>query len=416
MSDENQGPEVEGPEAEEGAVVESAGNGPGRRMWARITGAEGDWRSLILVPVLAVFTALVIGAIIIAVSDVDLLGLWGEDAGEAFRQTFSRIGDAYGGLFTGAFGSMRGISETLTWATPLILAGLAVAIGFRAGLFNIGAEGQMLMGGLLAVVIGFQFNLTIWLHLPLAILGGFIGGAIWGGIPGWLRAKTGAHEVITTIMFNWIAIRFVDFALKTTFIQREGRRDRISKDVLESAQLPKLLDWIDPQFRLNAGIIVALLAAWGVYWLLFKSTVGFEFRAVGANPDGAKYAGINVTRAYIMVMAVAGGLGGLAGSTQILGVLGNATPGFSANLGFDAIALALLGRSHPFGVVLAGVLFGALRAGGQQMQVASDVGIDLILVIQALIVVFIAAPELIRAIFRVRAGKAQEQITRGWAT
>ncbi len=416
MSDDNNGPEADAPIASEASAAEPDGNDSGRRMWARIAGTEGNWRSQVLVPLLAVFTALVIGAIIIALSDVDVLGLWGEDAGEAFRQTMTRIGDAYSGLFTGAFGSVKGISETLTWATPLILAGLSVAIGFRAGLFNIGAEGQMLMGGMLALVVGFQFNLTIWLHLPLAILGGFIGGAIWGGIPGWLRAKTGAHEVITTIMFNWIAIRFVDFALKTTFIQREGRRDRISKDVLESAQLPKLLDWIDPQFRLNAGIIVALLAAWGVYWLLFKSTIGFEFRAVGANPDGAKYAGINVTRAYIMVMAVAGGLGGLAGGTQILGVLGNATPGFSANLGFDAIALALLGRSHPFGVVLAGVLFGALRAGGQQMQVASDVGIDLILVIQALIVVFIAAPELIRAIFRVKTGKAQEQITRGWAT
>jgi simple sugar transport system permease protein len=385
-------------------------------MWARVTGSEGDWRSLILVPVLAVFTALVIGAIIIAVSDIELLGMWGENAGEAFRQTVARIGDAYRGLFTGAFGSMRGISETLTWATPLILGGLSVAIGFRAGLFNIGAEGQMLMGGMLAVVVGFQFNLPIWLHLPLAVLGGLVGGGIWGGIPGWLRAKTGAHEVITTIMFNWIAIRFVDYALKTPFIQRAGRRDRISNDVLESARLPKLLDWIDPQLRLNAGIIVALLAAWAVYWLLFKSTVGFEFRAVGANPDGARYAGINVTRAYLLVMAAAGALGGLAGSTQILGVLGNATPGFSANLGFDAIALALLGRSHPLGVVLAGLLFGALRAGGQQMQVASDVGIDLILVIQALIVVFIAAPELIRAIFRVRAVKAAEQITRGWAT
>ena len=416
MSDENMPPEAEEPAAEEEVSAEPAAKEPDRRIWARITGVEGDWRSQILVPVLAVFTALVIGAIIIAVSDIDLLGMWGDDAGEAFRQTFSRIGDAYSGLLNGAFGSVRGISETLTWATPLILAGLSVAIGFRAGLFNIGAEGQMLMGGMLALVVGFQFNVTIWLHLPLAILGGFVGGAIWGGVPGWLRAKTGAHEVITTIMFNWIAIRFIDYALKTTFIQREGRPDRISKDVLESARLPKLLDWMDPQFRLNAGIIVALLAAWGVHWLLFKSTVGFEFRAVGANPDGAKYAGMNVTRAYILVMAVAGGLGGLAGSTQILGVLGNATPGFSANLGFDAIALALLGRSHPFGVVLAGLLFGALRAGGQQMQVASDVGIDLILVIQALIVVFIAAPELIRAIFRVRAVKAAEQITRGWAT
>lgn len=415
MSDKNElqpgEPEQNGAQAPDEPPESTEGG-----VWSRIAGLEGDWRNLILVPLLAVFTALVVGAIIIAVSDVDLLRMWGDDAGGAFGETMGRIGQAYKGLAQGAFGSVRGISETLTWSAPLILGGLSVAIGFRAGLFNIGTEGQLIIGGLTALTVGFLIDVPAVLHLPLALLAGLLGGAFWGSIPGFLRAKTGAHEVITTIMLNWIAIRFIDYALKTSFWQQPGRRDRISKEALDSALLPKLLDWYDPRLRVNAGIILALLAAAVFYWLLFRSTLGFEFRAVGYNPDGARYAGINVTRTYILVMALAGAFGGLMGATQTLGVLGRVTPGFSSGLGFDAIALALLGRSHPVGVVLAGLLFGALRAGGQSMQAVSDVGIDLIFVIQALIVVFIAAPELIRAIFRVRAGKAAEQITRGWAT
>jgi simple sugar transport system permease protein len=383
------------------------------KFWEQLSGIGADWQSLILVPILAVISALVIGAFIIAVSTVDLLELWGESPGEAFTETFRTIGEAYAGLFEGAFGSVGAISETLTAATPLILAGLAVAIGFRAGLFNIGAEGQMLIGGMSALMVGFSFEgLPLAIHLPLAIIAGIIGGAIWGGFPGWLRAKTGAHEVITTIMLNWIAIRLVDWALKTPFIQAEGRTDPISKGVLESARLPKLLG---AQYRLHAGIILALLVAWFAYWLLFKSTIGYEFRAVGYNPDGARYAGISVTRAYVMVMAVAGAMAGVAGASQVLGVLHRGSPGFSGNIGFDAIALALLGRSHPFGVVLAGLLFGALRAGGLKMQAASSVGIDLVTIVQALIIVFIAAPALIRAVFRVKAGKGAEQLTKGWS-
>ena len=383
------------------------------KMWEQISGIGADWQSLILVPILAVISALVIGAFIIAVSTVDLLKLWGESPGKAFSETFQTIGEAYAGLFVGAFGSVGAISETLTAATPLILAGLAVAIGFRAGLFNIGAEGQMLIGGMSALMVGFSFEgLPLVIHLPLAIIAGIIGGAIWGGFPGWLRAKTGAHEVITTIMLNWIAIRLVEWALKTSFIQAEGRTDPISKSVLDSAQLPKLFG---SQYRIHIGIIVALLVAWFAYWLLFKSTIGYEFRAVGYNPDGARYAGISVTRTYVLVMAVAGAMAGIAGANQVLGVLHRGSPGFSGAIGFDAIALALLGRSHPVGVVLAGLLFGALRAGGLKMQAASSVGIDLVTIVQALIIVFIAAPALIRAVYRVKAGEGAEQVTKGWS-
>lgn len=384
------------------------------RLFREITGVGVDWRSAVLVPVLAVLTALIVSAFIIAVTDIDALRIWGSNPGKAARLTFGTIGKSYLALFRGSFGSLSAWSETLIAAAPLVFTGLSVAIGFRAGLFNIGAEGQMIMGGLLATIVGFYFHLPWFVHIPLALLGGLIGGAIWGGISGLLRAKTGAHEVITTIMLNWIAIRFLDWALTVDFIQALGRDDSISKDVLASSRLPQFFS--DPRIRLHWGVVLALLAAGFIYWLLYRTTTGYEFRAVGYNSNAAHYAGMNVTWLYILVMAVAGGLSGLAGANQILGPLGRATPGFSGGLGFDAIALALLGRSHPVGVVLAGLLFGALEAGGRQMQAATEVSIDLVQVVQALIVVFIAAPALIRAIYRVRTGKGAEQITKGWAS
>lgn len=381
-----------------------------------VTGVGRDWRSTLLVPILAIVSALIVGAVIMAFGDLETLRLWGSDPGEAFSRTLGTVREAYTALFKGAFWGFNPISETLVRAAPLILAGLSVAIGFQAGLFNIGAQGQMLIGGMFAVVIGFQFSLPLVLHLPLAVIGALIGGALWGAIPGWLRATTGAHEVITTIMLNFIALRLVDWLLTVDFFQPEGRNDPVSKTVLDSARYPKLLEWVNPRLRIHLGFLVALLAAWFIYWLLFKSTIGFQFRAVGANPDGARYSGMNVLWLYVGVMAVAGAMAGLAGGDQVLGVLGRGTPGFVAEVGFDAIALALLGRSHPGGVVAAGLLFGGLAAGGQAMQAAVDVGIDIVQVIQALIIIFIAAPALIKAIYRVRADTESQQVTKGWAT
>jgi simple sugar transport system permease protein len=351
-----------------------------------------------------VLSALIVGAVFIVLTE-------GLDA----------ILPAYRALFSGAFVGWSSISETLLVATPLILAGLAVALGFRAGLFNIGAEGQMTVGGLVAVIAGFSLEgLPAILHIPLALLAGFLGGALWGFIPGLLRAKTGAHEVITTIMLNFIAFRSLDYILKLPGIQAEGRFDPISRPVLPSARLPRILGWLPIDgaggLRLHAGFLVALAMAWVVYWLLFKTTWGFEFRAVGANPHAAKYGGMSVVVAIILVMTLSGALAGMAGGNETIGVLGRASPGFTSAIGFDAIALALLGRSHPGGVVLSAILFGALRAGGRTMQVQSEVGIDLIVIIQALIIVFIAAPELVRAIYRVRGGKETGQLTRGWST
>jgi simple sugar transport system permease protein len=353
-----------------------------------------DFEQLMIVPILAVVMALIIGGIVMLATGVEP----------------GAIGRSYVALFTGSFGSLYAISETLTAAAPLTLAGLGIAVAFRAGLFNIGAEGQLLMGGMGALIVGFSFQgLPIYIHLPLALLAAALAGAIWAGIAGWLRAATGAHEVITTIMLNLTAFRLVDYMLRNPPVQRPDRPDPISKSVLDSAELPQLLDWIDPTLRVHGGFILAVLAVIFIYWLLFRTTIGFEFRAAGLNPDAARYAGMKAGLIIVMVMALAGALAGLAGASQVLGVLGRASPNFSGGIGFDAIALALLGRSHPVGVLLAGLLFGALQAGGRQMQVDAGVSLDIISVIQALIIIFIAAPMLVRAVvpwmFRSRAAR-----------
>lgn len=371
---------------------------PGRSFLRKLTTAT-DWKSGLVIPALAVFTALVIGGIIIMLT------------GYSLAETM----DAYSALLQGSVGSLRAISQTLTEATPLIFTGLAVALAFRAGLFNIGGEGQLLMGGMLAVLAGFTFTgLPLFIHLPLAIVCGAIGGAIWGFIPGLLKAKTGAHEVIVTIMMNYIAYRLVDYLLKTALFQREGRNDPISKTVEASAQLPALLAWLDPAMKVHLGLFLAIGSAAFIWWLLFRTNTGFEFRAVGANPSAARYSGMSVAKAYILVMTISGALAGLAGTSQVLGLLDRASPGFSSGLGFDGIAVALLGRSNPFGVVAAALLFGGLNAGGQYMQANADVGIDLISVMQALIIIFVAAPALISAIYRLKTDASSTQISRGW--
>jgi simple sugar transport system permease protein len=384
----------------DGQVVIEPDDGPGPSFFRKLTMAT-DWKSGFIIPALAVFTALVIGAIIIMLT------------GSSFTQML----EAYGALLKGSVGSLRAISATLTEATPLILTGLAVAVAFRAGLFNIGGEGQLLIGGMSAVLVGFSFTTLPWfIHLPLAVVAGIIGGAAWGFIPGFLKAKTGAHEVIVTIMLNYIAYRLVDYLLKSSLFQREGRNDPISKSVEESAQLPALLGWLDPAMKVHLGLFLAIAAAFFVWWVLFRTNTGFEFRAVGANPSAARYAGMSVTKVYILVMMLAGALAGLAGAGQVLGVLDRASPGFNAGLGFDGIAVALLGRSNPFGVVLAALLFGGLNAGGQYMQANADVGIDLISVIQALIIIFVAAPALISAIYRIKTDASSTQISQGWGS
>ena len=365
---------------------------------AEVAGTNSTMLEAAVIPFLAVFTALVAGALVLVVTDPELWEIFGSL--EWFSASWDQISGAYSALFRGSFGSTRAISETLVAASPVILAGLSVAVGFRAGLFNIGGEGQVLIGGMFAVFVGITFTSVPFPILAiLGLIGGILGGAIWGGFAGFLKARTGAHEVITTIMLNFIASFLVLWLLKTDAFRVPDRNDPVSQTIDEGAQLPRLLSFIDPQLRVHAGIIIALLAAWFVWWLLFKSTIGFQFRALGSNPDAARYGGMRVNTLYVSVMAVAGGLAGLAGSDTVQGVLHRGTQGFSSNIGFDAIGLALLGRSHPAGVVLAGILFGALRAGGREMQATEFVPIDLVSIIQALVIVFIAAPALIRGLY-----------------
>jgi simple sugar transport system permease protein len=373
--------------------------------------------SLVTVTALAILVALLVGAVLIVFSDESVLSTWSyffAAPGDALSASWNAITAAYGALFSGAFGGSGPLSETIVAATPLMLTGLGVALGFRAGLFNIGAEGQLLAGGLLAGLAGFSLRgLPVVIHLPLALLAGLAGGALCGFVPGILKARTGAHEVITTIMLNYVVTNLALYLLSSSLYRRPGRIDPISKVVAVPARLPHLAG---QGLRLHAGVIVALLAAAGVAWLLNRSTWGFELRVAGANPDAALTAGIDVGRATVVAMVLSGALAGLAGANQVLGVQLSLAPGFSAGLGFDAITVALLGRASPVGVVLAALLFGALRAGGLNMQAATGTPIDIVTVVQSLIVIFVAAPALVRAIFRIKTARieAGQQVSKGW--
>ena len=398
---------------------------------------SGSALQSLLVPILAVFTGLVIGGIVIAVTDKGVAAAFGNfsaDPGGVFKAAWSAVSIAYGALFYGSLGSPREViegfriylssgdsaallkaiypfTESLVTATPYIFAGLAVAIGFRAGLFNIGAEGQFFMGALGSAYVGYSIHGLPWfIHLPLAILGGALAGAIWGAIPGFLKAKFGAHEVVNTIMMNWIAFRLSDWLL-TGPMMASGFRP-VTPTIQKAAELPRFFS--DP-LRFNWGFVLALVVAYLVYWFLFKTTLGFEIRSVGANPDGSKYAGMSIVRNFVLVMILSGGLAGMAGAAQVLGVDHWVGQGFSAGYGFDAIALALLGKSHPVGVVLSAIVFGILRSGATRMQSMAGIPIDIISIIQGLVIIFVAAPAIIRWLFRIPVKTTDQTVLmRGW--
>lgn len=361
--------------------------------------------------VLALLSAMLVGAVIIVLSDVT--SLREGDFGTAFGTAVK----AYSALFVGSFGSLRAVSNTISSTTPLLLCGVSVAIAFKAGLFNIGATGQMLAGGMMSLWVGFAMEGPGIIQVPLAIAAGAFGGAIFGAIPGILKARTGAHEVITTIMLNNMAAFLVLWLLKTTLFQREGRTDPISKLVDPAGRLPRMFGFLQGRNDLLAhtGFVVAVLAVIVFWWLLQRSTIGFEFRAFGLNSDAAQYAGMHTKRLMVSAMMIAGAFAGMAGASEVLGTYGYASQNFAGNIGFDSIAIALLGRSSPLGTAFAAVLFGAMQAGGRQMQANTDVPIDLIVVLRALIVMFIAAPLLVKAIWRVKAEETtQGQSFRGW--
>ena len=376
-----------------------------------------SWREALRVPALAVLTGLILGAIAIFASGSNVL----EAYGALFNGSFGdpvRFFTGFQQLFTtgetaGLLRAIRPLTESLVTATPYIFTGLSVALGFRCGLFNIGAEGQFFIGALCSAFVGYSIKgLPPIIHLPLAILAGAAGGAVWGMIPGYLKARFGAHEVVNTIMMNYIAFRLSDWLLNGP-MKASGFRP-VTPNVEHAAELPRFFP--DP-IRLNWGFVLALAVAYVLYWFLFKTTLGFEIRSVGANPDAAKYAGMNIIRNFVLVMALAGALAGLAGSAQVLGVDHWVGQGFSAGYGFDAIAIALLGKSHPLGVVFAAVLFGFLRSGATNMQSIARVPIDIISIIQGLVIIFIAAPDIIRWLYRLKNVKVEQTVlTRGWGS
>jgi ABC-type uncharacterized transport system permease subunit len=397
----------------EGPAVPAGGTaGPttSQRIVGAVLGAD------VRLTVLALVAAFAVGAVFLAFSDArTLAALTGGSGPGAVLQAAGRaIGRSYGALVRGSLGSPGALSETLVAATVLILTGLAVTMPLRAGLFNIGGEGQVIAGGLTGGYVGFAIEgLPLVIHLPLAIAAAVLGGAFVGWIPGVLKARTGAHEVISTIMLN-NTLNFVTiWLLTTTLFQVPGRTDPISRTILATARLPRPFAGL----RVDVGIVLALLVALVVLWLLDRSTIGFELNAVGANPSAATAAGMDVRRATMRAMTFAGIAGGLAGGALVLGVQGRITPGFSSGLGFDGITVALLGRGTVGGTVAAGLLLGALKAGGRAMQARSGTSLDLVVVIQALVIVFIAAPGLVRAIFRVRAeGGVTTNISQGWGS
>ena len=360
----------------------------------------------VTVPIYAVLTAVLVGSLVMLLVGVNPI-------------------DAYLALVDGAFGSPGALANSLARSTPYIIAALAVAFGFKAGLFNIGAEGQLLIGALFGAWVG-TFSVLpgapAIVAIPAVLLAGIAGGLLWGGIPGVLKARTGAHEVIVTIMLNAVAARMAEWLITS-------RSPRILLDtrasvphtvpIAESARMPHLIDGS----ALHLGFVLAILLCAAVWFVLRRTTTGFEIRTVGANPHAARYAGMSVGRTIVLVMAVSGALAGSAGAAEVSGgPTGYLTPGSFSGIGFDSIAIALLARANPFAVIPAAFLWGSLLAGAPTMQLRADVSRDIVVIVQALILLFVAADAIIRYLFRIRRARGEEDLTsggvfaKGWGT
>mgnify|MGYP000075913872 CR=1 FL=1 len=340
--------------------------------------------SNIIYSLIAIIIALILGAVFIIA--------FGYDVKTAFYH-----------LFNGSFGSLYSLSQTLLQTTPLIFAGLAVAIGFKSGLFNIGVEGQLYWGALASAVIGLRlgsFPLTV--ALPLTLLAGAIAGGIWGFIPGFLKAKTGAHEVITTIMLNEIAILGTTF-MTVHYFKVEGPVDQTAR-LSESVTIASIL----PGGQISSGIIIAIIVLILTYFLFNNTSLGYDLQTVGNNPGAAEYGGINSDKMTILAMVISGAVAGLAGSVIIMGQLGRFVTNFSPGYGFTGIAVAVLARNNPVAVLLAALLFGALEAGGMSMQLFAGIPNDLIGIIQGMVILFVAAPGFIKLLSRITGRKTGE--------
>ena len=371
-----------------------------------------------LIPILAIVTAFIVGSIFILITDFENLAKITTDPVAAIGGALGTIGEAYWSMVLGAFGdpakfaaaladptprkmaaAIRPITETLVASSPLIFAGLAVAISFRSGVFNIGVEGQFVLGAFGATVAAIVMrDQPAPLILLVSIIFGVLTGALWGFIPGLLKAKTGAHEVITTIMLNYVAAQVVLFGLRSEFLKQVGSDQPISKNLALFVRVPQILEL--PAIRLHWGFVLALVMAVVVSWFLFKTTKGYELRAAGFNMHAARYAGMSASGSIILAMSLSGGLAGLGGSMEVLGTVPQMSNDISSGFGFNAIALALLAGNRPAGIVAASLLFGALRTGGGLMQVKTGIPLDLLFFIQALVIMFVAAPGLIRWMWR----------------
>jgi len=380
-------------------------------------------REKALLPFLSFIFAFFIGGVIIVLTDPEVMALL-KSPGKFLTSAGAKIGNSYLAVFQGSIfdsnlaresGILHGfypLSETVVTATPLIMAGLAVALAFKSGLFNIGAQGQFIFGAIGASYVGFHFEMSPVLHVTLSILAGVVLAGLFGGFVGLLKAKTGAHEVIVTIMLNYVASLFILWLLKTKTFLRPDRQDPIAPEVHPSAQLPKLLG---ENLRIHAGIFIALAATFFVWWLLNKSTLGFKFRAVGANANAARSAGISIPFVTTATMFICGGLAGLGGAVHVLGTEHALTAGVAGSFGFDAITVALLGRATPAGTVFGAFLFGALQTGGRTLLSNTGTPSEIVQVIQALIVLFIAAPTMMKSIFRIKKSVSDTTMTaKGW--
>jgi len=359
------------------------------------------WRVAKL-PFLAIVLAMLVAAVIIIASTVF--------TGRGFQPLLPIF--AYLNLFLGAFGSGTAITNTLVAAAPLMLGGLAVGLGFKAGLFNIGVAGQFLAGAFASAVVGANLaGASSAIAVPAALIAGSLAGAALAFIPGFLKARTGAHEVVTTIMLNNAAALLLAWAVSDLVGAPGFSFPRTGE--IGNAALPVLLGR-----NLHLGIPIAILAIFVIRWLLERTTLGFEIRTVGANPQAARYAGMRPVYLVTLTMTLSGLLAGLAGAIQLLGVIGFYASGISASVGFDSIAVALLGRSDPIGILFSALLFGAFRAGAPLMQINTDVPIEVIDIIQALIILFLAADLIVRRVFRLRDRapeiKGLDTVTRSW--
>ncbi len=399
--------------------------------------------STVTVTVLALISATVIGGLLTAFTNTTVLHAWSDffsAPGHAIATAWDVAASTYVALFEGSVfdphtvaalfqqasisvaihdgylsAVFNPLSETAVQATPLILTGLAVALPYQAGLFNIGGQSQFIGGAIMSAWLGYDFSMPFFVHVVVCVLGGFAGGAALGWLAGEIKARTGAHEVIVTIMLNYVMLYFLAYLLSSqSLLEAPGSSNAITPPIASNAHLPLLAG---THLRINAGFLIALACAFGVWWLLNRTTTGFEFRSIGANASASRVAGMNVERNWALVMAIAGGLAGLAASTVILGTDFTLNPQSFGTYGIDAITVALLGLGRPGGVVAAGLLFGALHAGSPGMQTATGTPVQIVQVLQALIVLFVAAPPLVRTIYRVRAARARgvsTSMSKGW--